>query len=111
MALYSHKGKTNNEAPARLPEKKGDKEWVNHPDHYNDTSIETIEMFLLIYHDRPEIIKGALIFNIFKYRDRLGKKDSPGDAEKMEWYLDKFELLFPEDYHLLKIYRQYKDIN
>lgn len=81
---------------------------VNHPSHYNDTSIETMEMFLLFFHNQPDMIKGALLFNIFKYRDRAGKKDSPGDIEKMNWYLDKFELLFPEDFELYNIYHSSK---
>lgn len=83
-------------------------EHVNHPSHYNDNEIETFEMFLLFYHNQPEKIQGALIFNIFKYRDRLGKKESPGDAEKMKWYLDKFELLFPDEYELYNIYHSSK---
>lgn len=81
---------------------------VNHPSHYNDTSIETMEMFLLFFHNQPDMIKGALLFNIFKYRDRTGKKDSLGDIEKMNWYLDKFELLFPEDFELYNIYHSTK---
>ena len=81
---------------------------VNHPSHYNDTSIETMEMFLLFFHNQPDMIKGALLFNIFKYRDRAGKKNSPGDIEKMNWYLDKFELLFPEDFELYDIYHSSK---
>lgn len=84
-------------------------EHVNHPNHYNNVEIETFEMFLLFYHNQPDYIKGALIFNIFKYRDRIGKKDSPNDNEKMNWYLDKFEMLFPEDAELFAIYRSDKE--
>ena len=83
-------------------------EHVNHPSHYNDNEIETFEMFLLFYHNQPEKIQGALIFNIFKYRDRLGKKASPEDEGKMKWYLDKFELLFPDEYELYNIYHSSK---
>lgn len=82
---------------------------VNHPSHYNSNEIETMEMILLMFHGKPEYIKGALLFNIFKYRDRLGKKDSPGDREKMLWYLDKFELLFPDDFELYSIYHSTKN--
>lgn len=81
---------------------------VNHPLHYNSNEIETMEMILLMFHDKPDYIKGALLFNIFKYRDRLGKKDSPGDKEKMLWYLDKFELLFPDDFELYSVYHSDK---
>ena len=87
-------------------------EMVNHPAHYNDTEIETMEMFLLLYHDRPEVIKGALLFNIFKYRDRQGKKESntlEQDTNKMNWYLDKLVSLFPEDVSLYQIYHTMKE--
>lgn len=98
-SIYKEKGK-------EMPDKQI--EHVNHPSHYNDNEIETFEMFLLFYHNQPEKIQGALIFNIFKYRDRLGKKASPGDEEKMKWYLDKFELLFPDEYELYNIYHSSK---
>ena len=85
------------------------KEMVNHPDHYNSSPIETMEMFLLMFHDRPDMIKGALLFNIFKYRDRSEKKNGQEDINKMEWYLDKFETFFPEDAALFDMYRQMKN--
>lgn len=84
-------------------------EHVDHPSHYNDSEIETFEMFLLFYHNQPDYIRGALIFNIFKYRDRIGKKNSPNDDEKMNWYLDKFEMLFPEYAELFALYRSQKE--
>lgn len=84
-------------------------EMVNHPSHYNDSEIETFEMFILMHANQPEMIKGALLFNIFKYRDRAKLKGKHGeDVKKMHWYLDKQTLLFPEDTHLYEIYHQTK---
>lgn len=86
------------------------KEMVTNPDHYNDNEIETFEMFILMFASQPHMIKGALLFNIFKYRDRAKLKGNPKeDSEKMLWYLDKLELLFPEDAHLYQIYHQSKE--
>lgn len=90
-------------APDVLP-KKEDKEMVNHPDHYNTTPVETMEMFLLAFHDRPDMIKGALLFNIMKYRDRAEHKNGKEDIDKMNWYLNRFEELFEEDAKLFRYY-------
>lgn len=86
------------------------KEMVNHPDHYNDTPIETIEMFYLLYHDRPEMIKGALLFNIFKYRDRYQKKNGQEDLNKMNWYLDELLTHFEKDTEVYRLYHGLKNI-
>lgn len=82
---------------------------VNHPSHYNATPVDTWEMFILANNDRPDYIKGALLFNIMKYKDRAGKKiDKEEDIKKMLWHLERLETLFGEDtklydlYHLLK---------
>lgn len=80
-------------------------ESVNHPSHYNDSEIETFEMFILMNANRRERIIGALTFNIFKYRDRAKLKgNQPQDVEKMLWYLEKMDLLFPEETQLYQIY-------
>lgn len=85
------------------------KDAVNNPSHYNDSEIETFEMFLLMNHNNPDMIKGALLFNIFKYRDREKLKGNPEqDKKKMMWYLDQFTTLFPEEAHLYEIYHQLK---
>lgn len=73
---------------------------IEAPSHYNDSPIETFEMFLLFAQDKPEYIKGALLFNIFKYRDRAGKKKGNSedeDTQKMLWYLDKMVEFFPNE--------------
>lgn len=73
---------------------------IEAPSYYNDSPIETFEMFLLFAQDKPEYIKGALLFNIFKYRDRAGKKKDNSedkDTQKMLWYLDKMVEFFPNE--------------
>lgn len=80
-------------------------EAVNNPNHYNDSEIETFEMFILMNASRPEKIIGALEFNIFKYRDRAKLKGNESeDNKKMMWYLSKMALLFPEE---VKLYERY----
>lgn len=84
-----------------------EKNMVNHPAHYNSQEIETFEMFLLRYHDKPDYIKGALLFNIDKYRDRSSHKGKEEDIEKLHWYLDKFEMFFSDDIKNVYFYRDY----
>ena len=72
--------------------------------------IETFEMFLLRYHDRPDYIKGALLFNIDKYRDRSDKKNGEEDIDKLNWYLDKFEMFFGDDINLYELYHSSKQV-
>lgn len=59
---------------------------VNNPSHYNQYPIEVIDMMIAIWG--KEKTKDFCIMNAFKYRMRMGHKDSP-DAEKEKWYLDK----------------------
>lgn len=78
---------------------------VNHPPHYNATPIDTWEMFSLMFHDRPEYLKGALLFNTLKYKDRAGRKDgTEQDIQKMLWHLKRFETMFPDDAILYNLY-------
>lgn len=82
---------------------------VNHPSHYNQTFLETMEKFLLIYADKPDYIKGAMLFNIIKYTDRAGHKDEKKqDEEKAEFYLNVLKDLFPEDTLFYEKYRSNK---
>ena len=88
---------------------KEDKEAVKHPDHYNKGILETIEKFILFFHDNPDMIKGALLFNVLKYTDRAehkGKKEE--DEKKAMFYLDVFETLFEEEAQLYNLYRIFK---
>lgn len=82
------------------------KEAVHHPDHYNKGLMETMEKFLLMFHDRPDFVKGALLFNIMKYTDRAPfKGKEKEDNDKGGFYLDVFETLFEEDAWMLNLYR------
>lgn len=62
------------------------KDFVNHPSHYTDGGIETIDFIEakhLPYH----------LGNTVKYISRAGKKDSAKtleDLKKAKWYLDRY---------------------
>lgn len=90
------------------------KDMVDHPDHYNQGPIETMEKFMLINHNNPDKIKGALEFNIIKYTDRVGHKDATPegvkeDNSKTEFYYDLYNLLFPESTRFIDLYRVWKE--
>lgn len=58
------------------------------PAHYKSYSVETIDMMVAIYGKEKVGIHCEL--TAFKYRQRLGKKDSlEQDLAKEQWYLDK----------------------
>lgn len=60
---------------------------VNHPSHYADTKIETIEYI----EDKltAEGFEGYLAGNIVKYISRYRKKSGIVDLQKARWYLDR----------------------
>lgn len=61
---------------------------VNHPSHYNQYPIETIEMMERIFG--REKTRDWCIMTAFKYRMRLGHKDNyEQDFAKEQWYLNK----------------------
>lgn len=65
-------------------------EYVNHPSHYNNYSMEVIDMMLKIWG--PENAATFCEMNAYKYRMRLGlKPENPidQDLKKEKWYLDK----------------------
>lgn len=63
------------------------KEQVNHPAHYNDYSIEVIDMMVRIWGVSSTI--DFCEINAFKYRMRLGHKYNINqDIKKERWYLD-----------------------
>lgn len=65
-----------------------DEEQVNHPKHYNLYPIEVIDMMLAIWGKEKTI--DFCIMNAFKYRMRIGYKNSvEQDMAKEKWYLDK----------------------
>lgn len=84
---------------------------VNHPSHYNQGMLETMEKFFLMFHDNDDMIKGALLFNVLKYTDRAGHKDNKEqDENKAKFYLDQLELLYPDDIEKFMFYRDAKDL-
>lgn len=84
---------------------------VNHPSHYNQGMLETMEKFFLMFHDNDDMIKGALLFNVLKYTDRAGHKDDKEqDENKAKFYLDQLELLYPDDIEKFMFYRDAKNL-
>jgi hypothetical protein len=65
-------------------------EYVNSPSHYNNYSIEVIDMMEKIYGVQATI--DFCEMNAFKYRMRLGLKPENSieqDLKKEQWYLNK----------------------
>jgi hypothetical protein len=60
---------------------------VNHPSHYADTRIETIDYI----EDKltAEEYRGYLAGNVLKYISRYRKKGGAEDLKKGRWYLDR----------------------
>lgn len=70
-------------------------EMVNHPQHYNSTSIETIEKMRRIWGNEKTALWCEM--TAFKYRDRIGNKpDNPVEQEigKIKWYEETARLLY-----------------
>lgn len=69
-------------------------EMVNHPQHYNSTSIETIEKMRRIWGNEKVALWCEM--TAFKYRDRIGNKpENPIEQEigKIKWYEEKAKSL------------------
>lgn len=69
-----------------------DMKMINHPSHYTDGGIETIDFIeakKLPYH----------LGNVVKYISRAGKKDNElQDLKKAQWYLNRYiEFLEKQD--------------
>ena len=62
---------------------------VNHPDHYTQGEIETIDVIQHLTSDLKGI-KAVCIGNVVKYVMRCNYKNGWEDVEKAKWYLDKF---------------------
>ena len=62
---------------------------VNHPDHYTQGEIETIDVIQYLTSDLKGI-KAVCIGNVIKYVMRCNYKNGWEDIEKAKWYLDKF---------------------
>lgn len=57
---------------------------VNHPSHYNQHNIETIDF--IRYMLTPEQFEGFLMGNVIKYLDRYEFKNGQEDLNKAQWY-------------------------
>lgn len=69
-------------------------ESVNSPKHYNNYSIEVIDMMVSIWGVEKTIAFCEM--NAFKYRMRMGTKPDNAidqDLKKEQWYLDKAKQL------------------
>jgi hypothetical protein len=65
-------------------------EMVNSPSHYNNYSVEVIDMMVNIWGTEKTIAFCEM--NAFKYRMRMGTKPDNSieqDLKKEKWYLDK----------------------
>lgn len=85
-------GPTNAEIKEEIGQKTNSTqyEYVNHPTHYNNYSMEVIDMMVKLWG--PENTATFCEMNAYKYRMRLGlKPENPieQDLKKEKWYLDK----------------------
>jgi len=65
---------------------------VEHPSHYNQYPIETIDMMERIFG--LEATELWCVMTAFKYRMRLGHKDdTQQDMEKEQWYLHRADYI------------------
>lgn len=70
---------------------------VNHPHHYTNGDVETIDKMVIIFGAKETAT--ICLGNCFKYLDRYKFKGNPQqDLEKALWYAKKaFSLLYPEE--------------
>lgn len=71
-------------------EEMGSYEMVNHPTHYNNYSVEVIDMMISIWGIEATITWCEM--TAFKYRMRMGTKPDNSieqDLKKEMWYLEK----------------------
>lgn len=66
-----------------------EEEHVNHPKHYQSTSIECIDAMTMTFG--PEINAYACLWNAYKYLWRYRDKNGKEDVEKAEWYIAEYE--------------------
>ena len=73
---------------------------VNHPLHYTQDDVETIDKMVMIFG--PEATAIHCYITAFKYLSRYKYKENPEmDLEKARWYSVKaFSLMFPNDVYL-----------
>ena len=79
-------------------------EVINHPSHYVDGGIETIDILRakLTWEEYLGFLKG----NVIKYMTRAGKKeDGLKDIKKAQWYLDRLIKEIEDKEKILKTIR------
>ena len=69
--------------PICLSEDRMKKEMVNHPDHYNASSMEVIDAI-----DGLGYAEGFCVGSIIKYVTRYKHKNGIEDLRKAKWYID-----------------------
>lgn len=83
-----------------------EKEMVNHPDHYQDCSLECIENMIIAFGS--ENVSVWCCITTYKYLSRYSFKNGFEDLKKAEWYLNKC-LNINKDYGV-RLPVQYKEL-
>lgn len=83
-----------------------EKEMVNHPDHYQDCSLECIENMIIAFG--AEYVSIWCCITTYKYLSRYSFKNGFEDLKKAEWYLNKC-LNINKDYGV-RLPVQYKEL-
>lgn len=79
------------------PEEAHNEDLVNHPSHYTQGGMETIEEMELIFGAKAVI--DYCLLNAWKYRARAPYKGNPEqDMDKANWYLNKYKELVERRY-------------
>ena len=64
---------------------------VNHPQHYNNGSMECIDEMILVFGKEATI--NFCLLNAWKYRSRALYKNGQEDMDKSDWYINKYKEL------------------
>lgn len=71
-------------------------ESVNHPNHYKQGGLETIDV-IDAFTKECTGVEAFYVGNIIKYICRFKKKNGLEDLKKAKWYLDKFIDIYGEE--------------
>lgn len=69
-------------------------DYVNHPNHYNQGSIECIDAMLSTFGNQS--VFDFCLLNAFKYIWRCKSKNGIEDLKKADWYINKALSLISE---------------
>jgi hypothetical protein len=81
-----------------MTEKEAIGDMVNHPKHYTQGEIETIDKIKYLTREFSGI-EAVCIGNFIKYIDRCNLKGGMQDLEKADWYLNRFLDEFYDEFH------------